>query len=66
LKKNLFKDKSTATLCWTISGIPQYFDIDRMLQGYAFGFFTGIIAYIAASVILPDKSEIGHEGYNVH
>ncbi|MCX7614912.1 MAG: PspC domain-containing protein [Clostridiales bacterium] len=61
--KKLYKIEHGKKLCGVCGGIAEYFDIDvalvRLLTVILSLFwFSGVIVYIVAAVILPNKSDI--------
>ena len=60
--KRLYKSKSEKMLCGVCGGIAEYFNVDptliRLLVALLAVSGTGIIAYIAAAVIIPEEPEI--------
>jgi phage shock protein C len=63
--KRLYKSEQDKKLSGVCAGVAEYFNIDPTLvrAGYLFltfitGFFPGLIAYIALSIIMPSKSEV--------
>ena len=67
MKKRLFKSKQNKQIFGVCGGIGKYFDIDATLIRIAWLFLilaggVGIIAYIAAAIIMP-AAEIGEEDY---
>lgn len=73
MKKRLYKDKETAQLAGVLSGIAQYLNLDAtvirvcyvLLCVFLLRVIPGIIVYIVLAFIMPDKSEIGHQDYEV-
>lgn len=73
MKKRLYKDKETAQLAGVLSGIAQYLNLDAtvirvcyvLLCVFILRVIPGIIVYIVLAFIMPDKSEIGHQDYEV-
>ncbi len=66
MKKKLYKDKENAMISGVCAGISDYFDFDVSLVRIvavilAFGSAFGIVAYIAAAIVLPSKGSIVHE-----
>jgi len=60
MAKRLFKDKSNKMIAGVCSGIAEYFNIDPTLVrlGWVALVFlagTGIIAYLVAMFVIPDK-----------
>jgi phage shock protein PspC (stress-responsive transcriptional regulator) len=63
MKKKLYKIKEQRMICGVCAGIAEYFDVDPslvrigwLLLSFAAG--TGLLAYIIAAIILPEKSEV--------
>lgn len=62
MKKKLYKsnDRKLSGVC---GGFAEYFDIDPTIVRLAWTFFTfcsfgtGLIAYIIAAIVMPDKTE---------
>ena len=72
MKKRLYKDKSNALLSGVLSGLSEYFNIDVTIVRVVYVLlsicstgFPGIIIYIVLAIIMPDKSELSHEDYDV-
>jgi phage shock protein C len=70
--KKLYKDKQTGVLSGVLSGVAQYLNIDVTIVRVVFlcltlftTFFPGLILYIIMAIIMPDKSQLGHEDYKV-
>ena len=62
MEKKLFKSKSEKKLCGVCGGIAEYFNIDptivRLIWVLAVLFAgCGILAYIIAAFIMPEKPE---------
>lgn len=60
--KKLYRSKSDKMLAGVFGGLAEYFDTDATLLRLAWvvitvftGFFPGIIAYIIAAIIIPQK-----------
>jgi len=60
--KHLYKSTTNKVFSGVIGGIGEYFDIDPVVLRIAWvciviftGFFPGVIAYIIASLIVPNK-----------
>lgn len=58
--KRLYKSREDKMICGVCGGIAEYFDVDptlvrlgAVLLGCSGG--TGIVAYIVAAVIIPEK-----------
>lgn len=64
MKKRLYKIEQGKKIEGVCGGIAEYFDADPTLIRLvwilitAFGWGSGIIAYIIAAIIMPKKSEI--------
>jgi phage shock protein C len=61
--KRLYKNDKNRMICGVCSGIAEYFNVDPSLVRigwllFMFAAGTGLIAYIVAAIILPNKSEI--------
>ena len=62
MEKRLYKSTSDRKLAGVCAGIAEYFNIDPTLVrlGWAFGTLfagVGIIAYIIAAIVVPNKPE---------
>ena len=62
MQKKLYKSNNDRKLVGVCSGIAEYFDIDPTIIRLAWVFGTlfagaGIIAYIIAALIIPNKPE---------
>ncbi|MEE0944924.1 MAG: PspC domain-containing protein [Clostridia bacterium] len=62
MKKRLYKSKNDKKLCGVCAGVAEYFEIDPTLIRLAWVAFTvlggsGIIAYIVAALVMPEKRE---------
>lgn len=62
MEKKLFKSRTDKKLCGVCGGIAEYFEVDSTLVRLALIVFTflggsGILAYIAAAIVMPFKSE---------
>ncbi len=60
MKKKLCKSKSDKKICGVCGGIAEFFDWDSTMVRLAWVLFTilggsGIIAYIIAALVMPDK-----------
>ena len=64
MKKRLYRSTTDKKLLGVCAGIAEYFDVDptivRLLWAVValFSFGTGLIAYIVAAFVLPDKPSI--------
>lgn len=63
MKKRLYKIEEGKKLCGVCGGIAEYFDVDPTLIRLLWIILilcvgTGILAYIVAAIIIPNKSEI--------
>ena len=63
MKKRLYKIEEGKKLCGVCGGIAEYFDVDPTLIRLLWVILvlcvgTGILAYIVAALIMPNKSEI--------
>lgn len=63
MKKRLYKIEEGKKLCGVCGGIAEYFDVDPTLIRLLWIILvlcvgTGILAYIVAALIMPNKSEI--------
>jgi phage shock protein C len=61
--KKLYKVEDNKMICGVCAGIAEYFDVDPSLVriGWVLLMFaagTGLLAYIIAAIILPDKSKV--------
>jgi phage shock protein C len=61
-KKRLWKIKEEAMICGVCAGIAEYFEVDPSVIRIAWVLFTfaggaGILAYIIAAIILPEKNK---------
>ncbi len=62
MEKKLYKIREGKKLCGVCGGIAEYFNIDPTLIrliwaiGTLFSFGTGILAYIIAALVIPDKA----------
>lgn len=62
MQKKLFKSNTDKKLCGVCGGIAEYFGIDstiiRLILVLAVLFVgSGILAYIVAALVMPDKPE---------
>ena len=63
MKKRLYKIEEGKKLCGVCGGIAEYFDVDPTLIRLLWVILvlcagTGILAYIVAALIMPNKSEV--------
>ena len=63
MKKRLYKIEEGKKLCGVCGGIAEYFDVDPTLIRLLWLILvlcvgTGILAYIVAALIMPNKSEV--------
>ena len=63
--KKLYKIKSKGKLCGVCAGLAEYFDADVTLIRLLWilitvvtAIGTGIVAYIACAIIMPEKSDL--------
>ncbi len=62
MKKKLYKSNVDKKLCGVCGGIAEYFELDPTIIRLAWVVFTllggsGIIAYIIAAIVMPNKAE---------
>ena len=62
MKKKLYKSSEDKKLCGVCGGIAEYFELDPTVIRLAWIVFTllggsGIIAYIIAAIVMPNKAE---------
>ena len=62
MKKRLYKSREDKKLCGVCGGIAEYFELDPTIIRLAWVVFTllggsGIIAYIIAAIVKPDKKD---------
>ena len=62
MKKRLYKSREDKKLCGVCGGIAEYFELDPTIIRLAWVIFTllggsGIIAYIIAAIVMPDKKD---------
>lgn len=60
MKKRLYKSSTDKKVCGVCGGIANYFDVDPTVIRLIWVIFTlvggsGLIAYIIAAIIMPDK-----------
>lgn len=59
--KRLYRSRENRVVCGVCGGIGEYFNVDPVLNRIAMLLFvcasvgTGLLAYFAASVIMPDR-----------
>lgn len=63
MKKRLYKIEEGKKLCGVCGGLAEYFNVDPTLIRLLWVFLilcagTGILAYFAAAIIMPNKSEV--------
>lgn len=63
MKKRLYKIEEGKKLCGVCGGIAEYFDVDPTLIRLLWVILvlcvgTGILVYIVAALIMPNKSEV--------
>lgn len=61
--KKLYKSKTDKKLCGVCGGIAEYLGVDSTLVrlgvvALSLFAFTGVIAYIAAAIIIPEEENI--------
>ncbi|MDP3883064.1 MAG: PspC domain-containing protein [Candidatus Staskawiczbacteria bacterium] len=63
--KRLYKSKDNKVFCGVIGGVGEYFDVDPVLLRVVWllivvftGIFPGIIAYILACIVVPQKPPV--------
>lgn len=59
-KKRLYKSSTNKVLCGVCGGIGEYFDVDPTIVRLIcitliFGWGSGLLAYIVAAVIMPER-----------
>ena len=59
VEKRLYRSRENKMLCGVCGGIGEYFNIDATLIRLLFVLFgctgSGIVAYIIAAIIIPDR-----------
>ena len=60
MKKRIYKSTEDKMLCGVCGGLAEYFDIDPTIVrlawvALALACGSGIVAYIVAAVVIPDK-----------
>lgn len=63
MNKKLYKIENGKKLCGVCGGIAEYFNIDPTIVRLAWAvlvcaFGTGVLAYIVAALVMPNKSEV--------
>ena len=63
MEKKLYKSNTDKKLCGVCGGVAEFFNIDSTIVRLGWAFATifvgaGILAYIIAALIIPEKSEI--------
>ena len=66
MNKKLYKNKAQGKICGVCAGIAEFFEIDvtiiRILWLVAvFAVGTGLLAYLACAIVMPDKSQIEND-----
>lgn len=61
-QKRLYKSRINRVLCGVCGGIGEYFNIDPTIIRLLFvvltlGAFSGVLLYIIAAIIMPEKPE---------
>ena len=59
VEKRLYRSRENKMLCGVCGGIGEYFNVDSTLIRLLFVLFgctgSGIVAYIIAAIIIPDR-----------
>lgn len=59
MEKRLYRSRENKMLCGVCGGIGEYFNVDATLIRLLFVLFgctgSGIVAYIIAAIIIPDR-----------
>lgn len=59
VEKRLYRSRENKMLCGVCGGIGEYFNVDATLIRLLFVLFgctgSGIVAYIMAAIIIPDR-----------
>ncbi len=63
MNKRLYRVEDGKMLCGVCGGIAEYFNVDPTLIRLGFALFclaggSGLLAYIAAAIIMPTKSQV--------
>ena len=63
MNKRLYRVEDGKMLCGGCGGIAEYFNVDPTLIRLGFALFclaggSGLLAYIAAAIIMPTKSQV--------
>ena len=63
MNKRLYRVEDGKMLCGVCGGIAEYFNVDPTLIRLGFALFClaggcGLLAYIAAAIIMPTKSQV--------
>lgn len=63
MEKKLYKSNTNKKLCGVCGGVAEYFNLDPTIVRLGWAFATifvgaGILAYIVAALIIPEKPEI--------
>ena len=66
MKKRLYKSATDKMLFGVCGGVAEYFDIDPTFVRLAWALLAfacggGIVAYVVAAIVIPDKPEYGQE-----
>ena len=60
VEKRLYRSRENKMLCGVCGGIGEYFNVDATLIRLLFVLFgctgSGIVAYIIAAIIIPDRT----------
>ena len=64
--KRLYKSATDKMLFGVCGGVAEYFDIDPTIVRLAWALLAfacggGIVAYVVAAIVIPDKPEYGQE-----
>lgn len=64
MEKRLYRKETGKVICGVCAGVAEYFNLDptvvRLVWAVAscFAFFAGIVAYIAAALIIPEEPKL--------
>ena len=63
MNKRLYRVENGKMLCGVCGGIAEYFNVDPTLIRLGFALFclaggSGLLAYIAAAIIMPTRSQV--------